>query len=585
MTRSALRTGSRSNSTQLGFSFGNVLGIVANQYRSLMEAILEAIQNGLDANATKINVNINQKSRNVHVQDNGVGASKLHMDKCLSNIAKSQKDRGKLGQFGIGVVASFGKCRRFTFISQAKNSGEMNRWVFDCRTLAKATSQTSVPCVPVTNHDQWWSSELFIENYSKDQLRSAINFDQFVDAIYDRYGAAMLRNKCTIQVRLTAENGQAQEASLPPMDFTGDPLRVQTYDGDLCGKTTIRMFLVKKDPAAKGRKRKKKGQSVRLMDSTGYTIPLSDKVFPGCGFPKKDVDLLCSGHFEGEIIFSDKVQLDASRKHFEESMVTLEASEHITKWLDEVGRELVKKIEDEQTSARYQRLGSQSMKVIDHLLREQKSLADLVKKFKWGSQGLPHSDNSAKKDGKINATALQGGGPKKPSGDKKDRKDRKKGDPKPPRERPGHRPMAVGANSGASRTFTRHSSTGLLLVHQAGGKDLWAVDRDRGIITINTAHPTWEEHDTLIRKDETGKLYETTPDVRNRLVCHLQEKIILHALMVIKIAGDMEMDEDIFTLYAQEFVNSEHFLTTKADRIAKRGRFRAGRKPKKKEGN
>jgi len=558
--------GPTANSSTLDFHFGSVLGIVADQYRTLMEAILEAIQNGLDARAAKINININQKARNVFIQDDGDGASKEHMDRCLANIAKSQKDRGKLGQFGIGVVASFGKCRRFSFMSQARGSTLMNRWVFDCAILKKATSRTSTPCAQVTGHSQWWNSELCIEDYTANQLKSAINFDQFCTAIYDRYGATMLRHRTTIHVRLTAPDGTYQEAPLPPMNFTGSPLPVQTYDSDVCGKTTVRMYVVKR---AVGEKAQKKSQGVRAMDSTGYTLPLSERVFPAGLLKKKDADLFRSGHFEGEIIFSDKVQLDASRKFFQENDAVMEAVIHIERWLDDHGRRLVKQIEDEATSARYRRLGTQSLLVIDRFLKDKRNLklATLIRSFKWGHQGAGHVPNLSKKDGEINGKATQGGGKKLPSGigtvPKDKAKDKKRSKPK---ERPNHRPMVVADPDGNPRVHAKHDSTGLILSYEQGGSDLWKLDKVYGIIRINIAHPTWVAHD---------RLDGSSQGVRNHLICELQERVILHVLLGLKLSDDLGADlEDILTFYAHEFEDHNHFLTTQGDKIAQRGRFR-----------
>lgn len=575
MSQSTIKPSNTNDSMSMGFHFASVLTLVANQYRSLREAVLEALQNGLDAGAKKINVNINQEARNIFVQDDGCGASIEHMRKCLSEVAKSQKERGKLGQFGIGVVASFGKCKRFTFQSRPKNkSNGMRRWVFDCATLAKSTGNGVVPCLPVAEHAQWWNSELAIESYTKDQLKAALDFDEFCTAIYDRYGAAMLRNKTTIYVKLTTPDGKYQEAALPPMDFTGHPLPVQTYDSPHCGKTTIRLFIVSPDPNSK----KRKGQGVRLMDSTGYTLPMSEKVFQGTdGRPllsKKDVDIFKHGLFEGEIIFSDKVKLDPSRKFFEESMTTLHAVAHIEQWLSDHGRELVEQLQDEETAERYRRLGDQSLRVFGQFLKEDRneSLLKLIRGFNWGSQGLQHSANSAELNGTVRGKAIQGGGNhRSPDPTKKKQKNSKTHDPdREPKDRPGHVPLTVGDPDGAPRVRSRHDSTGLELRFERGGNDLWKFDKTNGVIRINVAHPTWVAND---------RLEGSTQNVRDYYVCQLQEYIILHALLSLKLSDDLGMSlEDIFCLYAHEFEEGRSFLVTKGDKLVQRGRYQSKRK-------
>lgn len=552
------------NSSHIDFSFGDVLGIVADQYRTLMEAILEAVQNGLDVNSTKINVNINQRTRNVFIQDNGDGASKARMDKCLENVGKSQKSRGKLGQFGIGVVASFNKCKRFTFTSHPRGRPKAaRRWVFDCKALKRASNATSIPAPPVSSHSQWWHSELCIEGYVQSQLRSAIDFDAFCTAIYDRYGATMLKNKCTIFVKLTGPDGKFQDAKLSPMGFTGKPLPIQTYDSDVCGKTTVRMFVVDREQKdSKGKKRK--GQGVRVMDSTGYTLPLTDKIFP-CGLlKKKDADIFRSGHFEGEIIFSSKVQLDPSRKFFMEDDATLEASVHVETWLNDHGRPLIKRMDDERNTARYRRLGDQSLRVIDRFLKDKRNvkLAGLIRSFKWGSQGIGHAPTSSKKDGVMSGTRSNTGGTGKkrnPSGTGKVR------DPSKKKKKPKKKdtPLVVNNPDGNPRVHAKHDSTGLILSYEKGGSDLWKLDKEFGIVRINIIHPTWVAHDRLDGASE---------GVRDHLICQLQERIILHVLLSLKLADDLGADlEDILTFYAHEFEDHHQFLSTQGDKIAGRG--------------
>ena len=314
---------SNDNNTYIGVHVGAALGRAADKYKTLWEAILEAIQNAIDAGAKKINVNINQQTHTVYIHDDGVGASVEHMNKALRLVGNSLKPKshGKLGQFGIGVVASFGKCERFIFTSApADRSNGPKRWTFECSNLKKLSNTGSIPCEDATN-DQWWRSELIIENYTKDQLRSAINFEHFCTAIYDRYNTAMLRKPKTIVfVKLTTPDGKHHAAKLTPMNYTGRALKPRAYDGDVCGTTTVRLFIARKPV---GEKKKRKGR-VKLMDSTGYTIPLSDKALSHL-LTMKDVKTLTSGYFEGEIVFSDKVRVDPSRRFFQEDEITLEA--------------------------------------------------------------------------------------------------------------------------------------------------------------------------------------------------------------------------------------------------------------------
>ena len=553
---------STDTNTYIGVHVGAALSRAANKYKTLWEAILEAIQNAIDAGARKVNVNINQQTHTVYVHDDGEGASVEHMNAALLLVGNSLKPKseGKLGQFGIGVIASFGKCERFIFTTTPiDGSNGTKKWTFECAKLKKLSNTGRIPCGDVTN-DQWWRSELIIKNYTKDQLRSAINFDEFCTAIYDRYNTAMLRSpKTTVFVKLTTPDGKHHAAKLTPLNYTGRPLKVCTYDSDICGQTTIRMFIAKKPLGAN---KKRKGR-VKLMDSTGYTIPLSDKALSHL-LTKKDVNTLTSGYFEGEIVFSDKLRVDPSRRFFNEDEITLEATSHIELWLKDHGRKLISKMEDEESMTRYRNLGIGSLKIIRSLASSM-GLKHVLKCPSWGHQGDAHTKNNAERNGKIAATSIDGTGKRTPKDKDKD-KDKTK-TPRKPREKKAHNPLAVGGGD-KSRTQVKDTSTGLILDFVPSDKEaLWTFDNVNGIIAISISHPVWVESD---------RLEGTTEGVRNLRLQHLQERIILHVLVALKLEQDKN-DGGILVkpdAYAQEFVKYEHFLTIQADRIAKRGRFR-----------
>lgn len=58
-------------SARIGFNPVNTLFDIAATYHTLMDAISEMVQNAIDANAPRIRVVVDQKRRNVTIQDNG----------------------------------------------------------------------------------------------------------------------------------------------------------------------------------------------------------------------------------------------------------------------------------------------------------------------------------------------------------------------------------------------------------------------------------------------------------------------------------------------------------------------------------
>jgi len=578
MNRSTLST---PNATRIAFDFGSVLGYVAGKYKNLMKAVQEAVQNSLDAEPTRVNLVINLKASNIYVQDDGVGASIDHMQKCLSRIGRSAKGKDKLGQFGIGVVAAFGKCRRFSFTSEpADKSNPAQRWVFDCKALSRATTSTSIPMVGTNISDQWWNSELEIEGFAPTAIKSKIDLDELCDGIYKSFARAMKKHGTTITVRLTTKSGeQLPERQLKWIPFQGKPIKTKSYVADECGTTTFRMFVVHADERGK-----RLGQGVRVVDSTKvFSKPLLPKLFPngdsGASWLGRQLCKDISTHFEGEIEIGDKVELNPDREHFEDDEASMETCLHIHQWFEEVGKKIKKSIDDAKAAERYRDLGDESLKVMDQFLKdadEAKGLAKLLKeKFKWGSQGVGHSVTGAKTDGSFTGRSTAGGagGTKVPGGSKKKKKKKAKTSTAKPQQKPNHTPMVVDRPDGNKRVLTQHDSTGLRIAYEGGGGDLWDLDKEQGILTINIAHDTWANLD---KEDVSSRL-----EVRSRLLCQLQEKIIQSLFTVLAVVHTENLSDEVEFVMMHTF-HEDHlkygWSLLNADRLAGRGRFNRGKK-------
>ncbi len=86
-------------------------------YTSFPQAIKEFISNAHDADATMVNINIDDECGSVVIRDNGVGMSLDEYQKYFASIARSGKSasrttwgrtklgRLKIGRFGIGSLA------------------------------------------------------------------------------------------------------------------------------------------------------------------------------------------------------------------------------------------------------------------------------------------------------------------------------------------------------------------------------------------------------------------------------------------------------------------------------------------------
>jgi len=529
---------------EIDFDFGCILALVAAQYRTLLKAILEAVQNSLDAKPRRVNLNINLKGGRVIVQDDGVGATRARMRKCLKNIGKTLKGPDKLGQFGLGVVASFGKCRKFTFTTQTKDRSEdAFRLIFNCKDLRNATSSTEVPVVGHNIDDQWWNSQLEVEGVNAKSQLSRVNIDVLCDQLYKSFALALKKHNATITVRLTTAAGeQMPEVPISWIPFKGVGHKTKSYVGKH-GATTFRMFTVQ--PDSKGRR---KGQGVRVVDSTGvFSKALTCAIFPNGDsgasmLSKSTCAAITGGLFEGEIQLGPGVQLDPSRNFFVESDAAVEAALHIESWLADRGQSIIDSTEDEENAERYRELADRALVSTDALLKEHKNLAALLKdKFKWGSQGVNHTNTGAKQNGGFTGKRAGKKGGRtpgaKPSGKKPNPGPKK---PRTPKPKPGDIPLVVTGPNGSPRTEVKHDSTGLRIHLEGGGADLWDLDKDHGVLTMNIAHDTW----TNVDRESVSK----SKTVRNDLLIQLQKRIIQAVLNVLDTCFRWGLPEDMYTI-------------------------------------
>src|SRR5437762_1001324 len=101
-------------SSAVGFHMGSTMLHLSGKYPTLLEVLLETIQNCIDKNSRDIWVTINQKSRNLTIRDDGDGVSGEEFNKALDQIGMTMKKESALGRFGLGLVSPVGKCEKFT---------------------------------------------------------------------------------------------------------------------------------------------------------------------------------------------------------------------------------------------------------------------------------------------------------------------------------------------------------------------------------------------------------------------------------------------------------------------------------------
>lgn len=108
-------------------------------YKQLPQALTELITNSWDADATKVNININYSKREITVSDNGIGMTHEELNKDFLRVAKNRrlqkrdgltpKGRKVTGKKGLGKLALFGianKIQVYSVKNGLENAFEMD---------------------------------------------------------------------------------------------------------------------------------------------------------------------------------------------------------------------------------------------------------------------------------------------------------------------------------------------------------------------------------------------------------------------------------------------------------------------------
>ena len=510
-----------SQGSEVNFNRGRALCKIAGEYPTLVEVIYEAVQNAVDANATDISVLLNRKTCHIAVRDNGDGVSIAKFEAALGRVCETQKERGKLGQFGIGIISALGKCQYFSFVSfSSATKGEgYNEWTFATEDIRAQAEKVVIPhrqrldlvsklIAPkgtrrgVTAVD--WNTELSIFSYTKDKVINRIPSAQDLhDAIVERFSAALRRNNVHIGIAIVNEDGSHDLKAGYAKPYTGKRLPEAIISHPDAGNTTIRMYLA--------RKTVEKGYAGKVsVGEADNDFRFAFKLFARSTgvLSSSTVEALTSGIFEGEIL-TQKAKLHENRKSFIENQALLGFCEAIEEWFEKEGGKHLENIQEQREDQRLQELGLQSLENLRLLLHTPRysNLLDVISKFKRGTIGDDHvlpTDEKVLGKQKEKSLAVNGANGAGHEGS------REKTEPE--NERENHHPFTVEGPRGRRRTVVKSDSLGLQFSHTAmeGSDKLYEFDVRNGIIHFNIRHPVW------VACDRDGK--------GNRQLRQLQEK-------------------------------------------------------------
>ena len=525
--------------SRIQFHQGEALIRTAGTYGLLFEVVMEAVQNGLDANATTITVIINKRKRTITVQDDGAGVTPAEFEAGLCSVCSSKKGEGKIGRFGIGLISPLGKCAEFTFTSHRKNSRDQYiQWTFETESVRQQDTDLTIPnqilknvmfgkpeksTRDVTLVD--WSTQVLINGYTKDRHISNITSAEAVaNGIVDRYGVIMRKLKAKVTVHIIDEDGKEDVKVAIPKLYSGKKLPEITLDTD-GGKAVFRIYLTRKtDKGMKGK------VSVGEMDDV-FRFSFKEFARAVSSFISREViDDLTSGVFEGEIL-TGGAKLHEDRKRFVENEALVGFCVAIEEWHTKHGKKHLSDVREMRTEERYQNLGLRSLQNLEDIFKSSpfaRLFGEVLESFKRGTVGSGHlepDDASVvgiQGDRSLSVRAGKSGGGNGSNSSGSTEKS------EPEKDKPAHHPLSVIGPRGQQRTIVKNDSMGLQFAHYVmeGSDKLWELNTRQGILAFNVRHPTWvecESNDILLMQLQEvvalqALVHHTLPDEWKQMV-------------------------------------------------------------------
>lgn len=503
-------------SSDIDFHRGEVLWALANTYPSLPLTLVEAAQNGIDAEATLIMIIVDLSNRTVMVCDNGNGVTKQQFEMALASVGKGVKDKNKLGRFGRGLIAPLNKCKCFTFTSCPSGSRKSLRWTFVGDGIREQHQRLSVPVEELgglptlSRRFQQYATDRFATGYrtfvelkgvTKDKVISLVDLDELESQVRQKLGRRMVERNVAIRVVLIDADGREQMRNINPIAYTGEALPVVAYHDALAGEVVFELY---RAPKLGGVRRGKVG--VMEADS-GYPIPMNEFLNQARGGGYGPVlahvgEALSSGYFEG-VIRCKNIELHPERTRFEYTEPLQAFYLVLSDWHEQHGKGY---FDDEQEVAReqrYQELGLKSQQRIREILINRPEYSRLWQALKdvvvFGRLGDGHVDPAAGQpdgfDASPSVRSGQGGAGVKRTPDDEQRQAGSRS--RNAEDRPGDVPSGAMGPRGRRRQLVKGDSEGLWYEYAwlEGSSRLWQFDLNTGVLTFNVRHPIWVQLD------------------------------------------------------------------------------------------
>jgi len=388
---------------------GEALWKFARTYPKLLDMLLENVQNTIDANGTRMYIGVDLKDRTVVVCDNGDGVTEDEYQRALHSVARGKTDKGKIGQFGIGMISPLNKCSTMYFMSRPEGQAHVNSWHFVCEEIresdnpeAPLTELSNFPPLPplfalAANELQKatgdtrptaWRTVIRLEGLIKDTMLTRVSADRLEAAIVKRFNQWIIERGMQIVLKIRDASGKVEQRKVTPKPFLGQKLQTLTIPSQDAGKISFELY------RARVRNGKREGIGVMVLDPKGAPITVSEVQAQAAGdehmhayytLAKEGFEVLTSGVFEG-LIRVDDIQILQNRRGFEVDQRFKDLCFAIGDWYEQIGSSHMSSEREEATEQDFQDL---SQEVMDELLQSFRNNEHLLAYVEELSERLP----------------------------------------------------------------------------------------------------------------------------------------------------------------------------------------------------
>jgi len=477
------------------FHMGEVLCRLAETYPGLLKAVIEAVQNGIDADATVIYVGIDQLQCRVAVCDNGSGITPRKFQQALGTIGQTMKDRapGTLGRFGLGLVSPVTKCQTMQVVSTVR--GQTHRWVFNQLHIKRQASTLDIPYdlvpdgLPVlpepferaANEARpkhrgprvTWRTMVLMDRVTADRTVSAVDIDELAHDIQVKLGGGMKTKGTTVFIKIRERDGSIKTTRVDPLVYSGHKLEPFTVDDNDAGQVRLELYRAKQT-ASGTRLGEVKVAETGAADAISWADFARQARVAATGDPilTAALEALGSGYFEGDVMAS-RIKMHPDRKKFVYNDAVWGLLSAISEWYVKVGQAFVEQERELRNDERYARLGEQSLKNLLDKIHKNPRLSRL---FGSLSEVLPRANRAERPQ------------------------------PTSPRQRREHngerRPVVARPPQQSEDGSTPSKASAFLsfVYDIIDGPQLWLYDPETARVTLNVTHPLWVKMD-----DTNGK--------------------------------------------------------------------------------